>query len=75
MSSSKECREFADECMGWAKTARSEREQRIFLQMAETWLCAAMMAERRERTQRGETGTPASSSQQSDSTLSSNNLG
>ena len=33
MSSSKECREFADECMGWAKTARSEREQRIFLQM------------------------------------------
>ena len=35
MSSSKECREFADECMGWAKTARSERERRIFLQMAE----------------------------------------
>ena len=25
MSSSKECREFADEYMGWAKTARSER--------------------------------------------------
>ena len=36
MSSAKECREFADD-MGRAKTAPSEREQRIFLQMAETW--------------------------------------
>ena len=49
MSSSKECREFADECMGWAKAAQSEREQRVFLQMAETWLRAAIMADRRER--------------------------
>ena len=65
MSSSKECREFADECMRWAKAARSEREQRVFLQMAETWLRAAIMADRRERTPRG-TGTAASSSQQSD---------
>ena len=64
MSSSKECREFADECMGWAKTARSEREKRIFLQMAETWLRAAIIADRRERTRRGR-GAP--SSQQSDS--------
>jgi hypothetical protein len=64
MSSSKECREFADECMGWAKTARSEREQRIFLQMAETWLRAAIAAERRERAPRRR---DASSSQQSDS--------
>ena len=66
MSSSKECREFADECIGWAKTARSEREQRIFLQMAETWLRAAIMAERRERTPRAK-GTTVSSSPQSDS--------
>ena len=35
--SSKEYREFADECMRWAKAARSDREKRIFLQMAETW--------------------------------------
>jgi hypothetical protein len=66
VSSSKECREFADECMGWAKTARSEREQRIFLQMAETWLRAAILAERRERTPRG-TSPAASSSQPADS--------
>ncbi len=34
-------RENADECLGWAKTARSDRERRIFLQMAEAWLEAA----------------------------------
>ena len=65
MSSSKECREFADECMRWAKTA-SESEQRIFLQMAETWLRAAIAADRRETTRR-RTGAAASSSQQPDS--------
>ena len=47
--SSKEYREFADECMHWAKTARSDREKRIFLQMAETWLNAAVLADRREQ--------------------------
>jgi hypothetical protein len=39
--SAKEYREFADECMGWAKTARSDQERQIFLQMAQTWLWAA----------------------------------
>ena len=47
--SSKKFREFADECMHWAKTARSDREKRIFLQMAETLLNAAVLADRRER--------------------------
>ena len=47
--SSKEYREFADECLHWAKTARSNREKRIFLQMAETWLKAAVLADRREQ--------------------------
>jgi hypothetical protein len=47
--SSKKYREFADECLDWAKTARSDREKRIFLQMAETWLNAAAIAERREQ--------------------------
>jgi hypothetical protein len=47
--SSKEYRAFADECMNWAKTARRDGEKRIFLQMAETWLQAAVIAERRER--------------------------
>jgi hypothetical protein len=35
--------------MHWAKTAQSDREKRIFLQMAETWLEAAVVAERREQ--------------------------
>ena len=39
--SSKEYREFADECLHWAKTARSDREKRIFLQMAETWMLSS----------------------------------
>ena len=47
--SSKQYREFADECIHWAKTARSDREKRIFLQMAETWLSAAVIAERNEQ--------------------------
>jgi hypothetical protein len=46
---SKEYREFADECMHWAKTAHSDREKRIFLQMAETWLKAAVIADGREQ--------------------------
>jgi hypothetical protein len=45
--SSKEYREFADECLYWAKAARSDREKRVFLQMAETWLKAAVVADRR----------------------------
>jgi hypothetical protein len=35
--------------MLWAKTARSDREKRIFLQMADTWLKAAVLADRREQ--------------------------
>jgi len=35
--------------MDWAKTARSDREKRIFLQMAETWLNAALLADRRQQ--------------------------
>jgi hypothetical protein len=44
----KEYREYADECFGWAKTAKSDREREIFLQMAETWLEAAIRAEVRQ---------------------------
>ena len=53
VSSSKQYREFADECLDWARTARSDRERRIFLQMAETWLQAADLADQRERRQAG----------------------
>jgi hypothetical protein len=45
--SATEFRENADECMDWARTARSERERAIFLQMAETWLQAAALLEKR----------------------------
>ena len=44
MSSEKEYRAYADECFGWAKTAQTEKEREIFLQMAETWLRAALIA-------------------------------
>jgi hypothetical protein len=46
--SAKEYREFADGCMHWAKL-RSDQEKRIFLQMIEAWLQAAILAERREQ--------------------------
>ena len=41
VSSVEEYRAYADECFGWAKTARTERERQIFLEMAQTWLQAA----------------------------------
>ena len=41
MSSAKEFRDNAEECIGWARTARSDREREIFLQMARTWIEAA----------------------------------
>jgi hypothetical protein len=42
---SSEFRENAEECRGWAKTARSDRERQIFLQMAEAWRAAAFRSE------------------------------
>lgn len=47
MASANECREFADEFLGWAKAAKSEREREIFLQMAHTWLHVAARLEGR----------------------------
>jgi hypothetical protein len=48
VSSEKEYRAYADECLGWAKTAQTEKECEIFLQMAETWMRAALIAKGRE---------------------------
>jgi hypothetical protein len=45
VSSSKVFREYSEECLGWARTARSDRERGIFLQMAQTWLEAAIRLE------------------------------
>lgn len=39
--SAKELRENANECLGWACTAKSDREREIFLQMARAWNEAA----------------------------------
>ena len=43
-----EYRDYADECMGWAKTAKSDRERAIFIQMAQTWLDAAILRDEKE---------------------------
>lgn len=47
MTTTKEYRSYADECLGWAGTAKSERERRIFLQMAEAWIEAVARREAR----------------------------
>jgi hypothetical protein len=44
VSTADQYREFAEECFGWAKTAKTERERDIFIQMAQTWLTAAVKA-------------------------------
>jgi hypothetical protein len=40
-------RELAEEAMDWARTARSEHEREIFLQIARTWLQAALVQDRK----------------------------
>jgi hypothetical protein len=44
MDSAKQFQEYAEECLDWAKSARSDQEREIFLQMAQTWMEAAMLA-------------------------------
>jgi hypothetical protein len=41
--SAKEYREYADECLAWAKKATTDKERRDFLKMAEAWLQAAAL--------------------------------
>jgi hypothetical protein len=41
VSSAKEFRDNAEECIGWARTAHSDKEREIFLQIARTWIEAA----------------------------------
>jgi hypothetical protein len=49
VSSAKEYREFAEQCLGWAKAARTGGERVIFLEMAQTWFQVAALLERREK--------------------------
>ena len=40
----KEFRAYADERLDWAKTARTDHERKIFMQMAKTWMEVAALA-------------------------------
>jgi hypothetical protein len=42
--STKEFQEYADECMAWAKSAKTDKEREIYLQMAKAWSDAALIA-------------------------------
>ncbi|MGA9890960.1 MAG: hypothetical protein WBE48_16205 [Xanthobacteraceae bacterium] len=44
VSLAEQYRSHADECFGWARTAKTAREREIFIQMAQTWLAAAVRA-------------------------------
>jgi hypothetical protein len=48
VSSAEQYRSYANECIAWAKTARTERERKIFLEMARTWTEAALIAKKRD---------------------------
>jgi hypothetical protein len=49
-------RRNADECIEWAKTAKSDFERNTFLQMAQTWLAAAVYADSQSRGRRSDAG-------------------
>ena len=44
-ASSKEFREFAQECLRWAGATKSEPHRQVLLEMARTWLQAAVEVE------------------------------
>jgi hypothetical protein len=49
MSSAAEYRQYADECLAWAKSAKTDYERDVFLQMAKTWTEAALLAKDSKR--------------------------
>jgi hypothetical protein len=44
--SPKEYHEFAQECLRWADETKSERHRQVLLDMAKTWMQAALQLER-----------------------------
>lgn len=50
VSSAKECRANASECLDLARKAKSDAERDTFMKMAATWLRAAVVAELAGRT-------------------------
>ena len=59
-ASPKEFREFAQECMRWAGDTKSQRHRQVLLEMARTWLQAALELESSLGLSRG--GAPLRSS-------------
>jgi hypothetical protein len=45
-ASPKEFREFAQECLRWADETKSQRHRQVLLDMAATWMQAALQLER-----------------------------
>lgn len=45
MASAQDYRDYADECLDWARTAKSDQERKIFRQMAMTWWNIARLTE------------------------------
>jgi hypothetical protein len=41
-----EYRQYADECFAWAKQAETDSERDLFLQMAKTWMEAALLVKK-----------------------------
>jgi hypothetical protein len=60
MCSSTDYSEFAEECLDWARTAKSPKERAIFLQMTRVWLeaAAAQAAEAPDQTPQAEANRP-----------------
>ena len=44
--SAKQFRKYADECMGWAKAANSDKDRQKYIEMAEIWFRAAAQYEK-----------------------------
>jgi len=45
-ASPKDFREFAQECLRWAGETKSDRHRQVLLEMARTWVQAALELER-----------------------------
>jgi hypothetical protein len=56
MSSAEEFQAYAEECLGWAKTARTDKERDIFLQMARAWMEAVHLSRDRPKPHRTSDG-------------------
>src|SRR5277367_3280852 len=68
MTSAKEFRQNAEDCLVWAKTVTSDRERAIFFDMARNWLEAASKVEGRKTTYKLRAKGRSEPSQASDTT-------